>query len=102
KRDVKDKQEDLTREPEMVRAYRDTWHLGIHSYLSYLRDRLIAAKELLADTGSIFMQISDENIHRVRNVLDEVFGPQNHIVDIVVKKKGSQKGGSLEPINDYL
>lgn len=102
KRDVREREEHLTREPEMVRAYRDTWNLGVHSYFSYLRDRLIAARELLADTGSIFVQISDENIHRVRSLMDEVFGTSNHIVDVVVKKKGSQKGGSLEPINDYL
>jgi adenine-specific DNA-methyltransferase len=69
KRDVKDKDQDLTREPEMVKAYRDTWNLGIHSYLSYLRDRLVAARELLADTGSIFVQISDENLHRVRALM---------------------------------
>ena len=66
KREVKDKETDLTREPEMVKAYRDTWNLGVHSYLAYLRDRLIAAKELLADTGSIFVQIGDENVHLVR------------------------------------
>src|SRR3954451_13690794 len=76
-RDVKDKETDLTREPEMVKAYRDTWHLGIHSYLSYLRDRLTVAKELLADSGSIFLQIGDENLHRVRVLLDEVFKPEN-------------------------
>src|SRR5207248_621118 len=68
KRDVKDKEQDLTREPEMVKAYRDTWHLGIHSYLSYLNERLVVARELLSDTGSVFMQISDENLHRVRAV----------------------------------
>ena len=102
KRDVKDKQEDLTREPEMVRAYRDTWHLGIHSYLSYLRDRLIVARELLADTGSVFVQINDENLHRVQQLLDEVFGASNYIVSIVVQKKGSQKGDFIQPINDYL
>ena len=68
-RDVKDKETDLTREPEMVKAYRDTWTLGIHSYLSYLRDRLIVARELLADSGSIFVQIGDENVHSVRNIL---------------------------------
>src|SRR5262245_7401663 len=77
RRDVKDKEADLTRELGMVQAYRDTWHLGVHSYLSYLRDRLIAARELLSDTGSIFVQISDENLHRVRNLMDEVFGPEN-------------------------
>ena len=99
---VRDSVEDLTREAEMVRAYRDTWHLGIHSYLSYLRDRLIVARELLTDTGHIFVQISDENVHVVRSVLDEVFGRLNQVVTVVVKKKGNQKGGKLEPINDYL
>src|SRR5581483_1483058 len=69
-RDVRDKEEDLTREPEMIKAYRDTWHLGTHSYLSYLRERLVVGKELLAETGSIFVQISDENVHRVRNLMD--------------------------------
>jgi hypothetical protein len=69
-RDVKDREQDLTREPEMVKAYRDTWTLGIHSYLAYLRDRLAMAKELLADTGSVFVQISDENLHRIRCVMD--------------------------------
>src|SRR5690606_32732287 len=93
RRDVKDRDQDLTREPETVKAYRDTWTLGIHSYLSYLRDRLILCRELLADSGSIFVQISDENLHRVRCVMDEVFGPECHVVTIVVKKKGSQKSG---------
>lgn len=102
RREVKEKEEDLTREPETVKAYRDTWSLGIHSYLSYLRDRFIVAKELLADTGSIFVQISDENLHRVRDLLDEVFGVANQVVTIVFKKKGNQKGGKLEPINDYI
>jgi adenine-specific DNA-methyltransferase len=73
RRDVKDRDEDLTREPEMVKAYRDTWTLGVHSYLSYLRDRLLLCKELLADTGSIFVQIGEENLHMVRNLMDEVF-----------------------------
>ena len=73
-RDVKDREQDLTREREQIRAYRDTWTLGYHSYLAYMRDRLIVAKELLTDSGSIFVQISDENIHRVRCVMDEVFG----------------------------
>jgi adenine-specific DNA-methyltransferase len=76
-RDVKDRDQDLTREPETVRAYRDTWTLGIHSYLTYLRDRLAMAKELLTDTGSIFVQIGDENLHRVRCLMEEVFGPGN-------------------------
>ncbi|HRF81999.1 MAG TPA: site-specific DNA-methyltransferase, partial [Flavobacteriales bacterium] len=78
KRDVKDrKDEDLTQEPEMIKAFRDTWELGIHSYLSYLRDRLLVAKELLTESGSCFVQISDENLHLVRNVMDEVFGSEN-------------------------
>src|SRR2546422_11037088 len=71
KRDVKDgRAEDLNREPEVVKAFRDTWELGIHSYLSYLRDRFLAARELLTETGSIFLQIGDDNVHLVRNVLD--------------------------------
>ena len=76
-KDVKDREQDLTREPEMVKAYRDTWTLRVHSYLAYLRDRLAMARELLADSGSIFVQISDENLHRVRCVMDEVFGASN-------------------------
>ncbi len=86
KREVKEKQEDLTREPEMVKAYRDTWHLGIHSYLSYLRDRLTLAKELLADTGSIFVQIGEENVHRVRVLMEEVFTAPNFVSLITVRK----------------
>lgn len=101
-RDVKDRQQDLTREPEMVKAYRDTWTLGVHSYIAYLRDRLAIARELLADTGSIFVQISDENLHRVRCVMDEVFGSDNFIVNIVIQKKGSQKGELVQPINDFV
>ncbi len=78
KRDVKDrKDEDLTQEPEMIKAFRDTWELGIHSYLTYLRDRLLLAKELLSESGSVFVQIGDENLHLVRQLLDEVFGPSN-------------------------
>ncbi len=78
KRDVKDgKDEDLTQEPETIKAFRDTWELGIHSYLSYLRDRLLLARELLTESGSVFVQISDENIHHVREIMDEVFGKEN-------------------------
>jgi adenine-specific DNA-methyltransferase len=77
KRDVKHGQDaDMIREPEMVKAYRDTWELGLHSYLTYLRDRLLLAKELLTESGSIFVQISDENLHHVREVFDEVFRAQ--------------------------
>jgi adenine-specific DNA-methyltransferase len=79
KRDVKDKDEDLTQEPEMIKAFKDTWELGIHSYLSYLRDRLLFARELLKETGSIFVQISDENVHLVRNLMDEVYGLNNFV-----------------------
>ncbi|MFN7944179.1 MAG: site-specific DNA-methyltransferase [Blastocatellia bacterium] len=102
KRDVKDKEQDLTREPEMVKAYRDTWNLGIHSYLSYLRDRLVAAKELLADTGSIFVQISDENLHRVRGLLDEVFGSENSCATIAFSKTSSQTSELIPATADYL
>lgn len=78
KRDVKDgRDEDLTSEPETLKAFRDTWELGIHSYLTYLRDRLLLARELLAESGSCFVQISDENVHLVRNLMDEVFGVVN-------------------------
>ena len=94
--------DDVTREPEMVRAYRDTWEYGLHSYLTYLRDRLFLARDLLAPSGSIFVQISDENLHHMRELMDEVFGVDNFIVTIVLKKKGNQKGDTLEPINDYL
>jgi adenine-specific DNA-methyltransferase len=86
KRDVRDKDEDLTQEPEMVKAFRDTWELGIHSYLTYLRDRLLLSRELLADTGSVFVQISDENVHHVREIMDEIFGAENFISVISVKR----------------
>jgi adenine-specific DNA-methyltransferase len=103
KRDVKDgRDEDLTAEPETLKAFRDTWELGIHSYLTYLRARLLLARELLHESGSIFVQISDENVHHVRELMDEVFGEKNFVVSIIVKKKGNQKGGTLEPINDYI
>ena len=87
KRDVKDrKDEDLTQEPEMIKAFRDTWELGIHSYLTYLRDRLLLAKELLHESGSVFVQISDENLHLTRNILDEVFGAENFCCIIAFRK----------------
>jgi adenine-specific DNA-methyltransferase len=100
KREVGDKAEDATRQPEQVGAFRDTWKLGIHSYLAYLRDRLVVARDLLTDTGSIFVQIGDENVHLVRNVLDEVFGSENFVVTFIVKKKGSTT--PTDPVNDYL
>lgn len=90
KRDVKDQDNDLTREPEVIKAYRDTWTLGIHSYLSYIRDRLILSKKLLKNTGSIFVQIGKENPHIVRDLLDEVFGKNNFISEIVFRKTGGQ------------
>lgn len=102
KRDVKDKEQDLTREPEMVKAYRDTWHLGIHSYLSYLRDRLISAKGLLAESGSIFVQISDENLHIVRNLLEEVFGRENYVSVINFTKTSGQTAKRLSVNTDYV
>lgn len=84
KRDVKDKKdEDLSQEPEMIKAFRDTWELGIHSYLTYLRNRLLLARELLADNGSVFVQISDENVHHVRELCDEIFNPQNFVLQIL-------------------
>jgi adenine-specific DNA-methyltransferase len=89
KRDVKDgKAEDATRQPEQVRAFRDTWKLGIHSYLAYLRDRLVVARDLLTETGSVFVQIGDENVHLVRSVLDEVFGSENFCAIVVYQKTG--------------
>src|SRR5829696_4966077 len=78
KRDVTDgRAEHATRQPEQIRAFRDTWRLGVHSYLAYLRDRLVVARELLTDSGSVFVQIGDENVHLARNVLDEIFGASN-------------------------
>lgn len=102
-RDVKDGQdESLTGEPEQIKAFRDTWELGIHSYLSYLRDRLLIAKELLADSGSCFVQISDENVHLVRSLMDEVFGSENFICLIPFKKTSSLGQVFLDGVNDYL
>ncbi len=89
KRDVKDgRPEDATRQPEQIRAFRDTWKHEIHSYLAYLRDRMGRAQELLTETGSIFVQIGDENVHLVRCVLDEVFGSENFVLSIIVNKNG--------------
>lgn len=93
---------DVIRQPEQVKAFRDTWELGINSYLSYMRDRLTVCRDLLTETGSIFMQIGDANVHLVRSVLDEVFGADCAVVTIVFKKKGSQKSSLLDPVNDYL
>jgi adenine-specific DNA-methyltransferase len=102
-RDVKDgKTDHITREPEQVKAFRDTWKDGIHSYLGYLLDRLRLAKELLTDSGSIFVQIGVENCHLLRSLLDEVFTPENCVTEIYVKKKGSQKSSLLDPVNDVI
>lgn len=104
KRDVKDRSDDdLTQEPEMIKAFRDTWELGIHSYLTYLRDRLMLARELLTESGSVFVQISDENVHHVRELLDELFGESNFLSAIaVVKTSGLAAADTLAGSFDYL
>lgn len=103
KRDVRDgKDDDLTQEPEMIRAFRDTWELGIHSYLTYLRDRLLLARELLAETGSCFVQISDQNIHLVRCIMDQVFGAANAVSMITFTKTTGQTAELLSGVADYL
>lgn len=103
KRDVKDgRDEDLTSEPEMLRAFRDTWELGIHSYLTYLRDRLLLMRELLHESGSIFVQISDENVHHVREIMDEVFGAKNFVALISFKTTSSLGGNLLGKTSDYI
>lgn len=103
RRDVKDgKAEDATRQPEQVRAFRDTWKLGIHSYLEYLRDRLVVARDLLTETGSVFVQIGDENVHLVRNVMDEVFGSENFHALIVYRKTSPLGSDGLAGVTDYI
>ena len=103
KRDVKDRSDaDLTQEPEMIKAFRDTWELGIHSYLTYLRDRLLLAKELLSETGSVFVQISDENLHHVREICDEVFGAANHVALLIYKKTTTASTEGIATVCDYL
>ena len=102
-RDVKDgKLDQITREPEQVKAFRDTWRDGIHSYLTYLRDRLTVARDLLTDSGSIFVQIGDENVHRVRAVMDEVFGDENFISQITFVKTSTQRTTSIQNVTDIL
>ena len=102
-RDVKDGSKDhVTREPEMVKAFRDTWRDGIHSYMTYLRDRLTIARDLLHESGSIFVQIGDENVHRVRALMDEVFGEQNQSALIAFKKTGSLTSNELASVSDYI
>ena len=92
----------LSGEAEVIKAFRDTWELGIHSFLSYLRDRLLVAKELLSTSGSCFVQISDQNVHLVKSVMEEVFGSDCYVVTFPVKKKGSQKSSLIDPVNDYV
>lgn len=94
--------EDMTREPEMVKAYRDTWELGLHSYLTYLRDRLLLCCELLTPKGSLFVQISDENLHHVREVMEEVFGAENCVGVIPFLTTSSQTAEGIGSVADYL
>jgi adenine-specific DNA-methyltransferase len=108
KRDVKhNEDDDMTREPEMVKAYRDTWELGLHSYLTYLRDRLLVARDLLTSSGSVFVQIGNENVHHARELLDDVFGESNFVSQITFLKTssaGSPSGGTrvLPATSDFL
>ncbi|AFZ08641.1 DNA methylase N-4/N-6 domain protein [Oscillatoria nigro-viridis PCC 7112] len=103
KRDVKDgKAEEVTRQPEQVKAFRDTWELGIHSYLAYLRDRLVVARELLTGTGSVFVQIGDENVHLVRCLMDEVFGSENFCGLITFQTTTGQSSTLLASTSDYI
>ncbi len=103
RRDVKDGADaDLTQEPEMIKAFRDTWELGIHSYLTYLRDRLLLAKELLHESGSVFVQISDENVHHVRELMDQVLGSENFVSMIAFVKTTSSTSNDLSGVYDIL
>lgn len=103
KKDVKDKSDkDLTQEPEMLKAFRDTWELGIHSFLSYIRDRLLLCRDLLNEKGSIFLQISDENLHHVKEILEEIFGKENFISIISFKKTVYQETAYLANVYDYI
>ena len=101
-RDVKDNDESLTGEPEMIKAFRDTWELGIHSYLSYLRDRLVLARELLTESGSCFVQISDDNVHLVRCLMDEVFGSENFVSQIIYTKTSSFTTTTIGNVADFI
>ena len=103
KRDIKDgKAEDTTRQPEQIRAFRDTWKLGIHSYLAVLRDRLVVARDLLTETGSVFVQIGDENVHLVRALIDEVYGSENFVSLITFKKTSRLQSELLSGVSDYV
>ena len=102
-RDVKDgKAEHITREPEQVKAFRDTWRDGIHSYLTYLRDRLVVARDLLTESGSVFVQIGDENVHRVRALMDEVFGEENLCAQLTVLKTPGQTAELIAGTADFV
>lgn len=101
-RDVKDNDQNVSGEPEMIKAFRDTWELGIHSYLSYLRDRLVPARELLSESGSVFVQISDENVHLVRNIMDEVFGSENFVSMIVYTKTSGFSADTIGNVADFV
>ena len=101
-REIKDTDKNLSGEPEMIKAYRDTWELGIHSYLSYLRDRLIVVRELLSDSGSCFVQISDENVHLVRAVMDEVFGSENFVSMIIYTKTSGFTSNTIGNVADFI
>ncbi len=103
KRDVKDRSDaDLTQEPEMIKAFRDTWELGIHSYLTYLRDRLMLARELLTESGSVFVQISDENLHHIRELMDEIFGTQNFQSLITYRTGSGFVSKTLKTTSDFI
>jgi adenine-specific DNA-methyltransferase len=102
KRDLKESERDLTREAEMVKAFRDTWTLGHHSYLTYLRDRLLVARTLLKPSGSVFLQIGEENVHRVRMLCDDVFGYSNFVSLITLEKTSGTSGSTLSSVTDYL
>ena len=99
---VKDDAKSITQEPEQIKAFRDTWRDGVNSYLSYLRDRLTVARDLMADSGSIFVQMGDENVHRVRAVMDEVFGDENFVAIIPFLKTSGKNAKLLDKVNDYL
>jgi adenine-specific DNA-methyltransferase len=102
-RSVKEGQDSsLTREPEMIQAYRDTWELGVHSYLTYMRDRLSLSRDVLTNTGSVFVQIGDENVHRVRLLMDEVFGAENFVAEIAMQKSGGASTNLLPRVLDYI
>lgn len=101
-RDVKDNDQNVSGEPEMIKAFRDTWELGIHSYLSYLRDRIVISQQLLSQSGSIFVQISDENVHLVRSLLDEVFGSENFVSQIIYTKTGGFETDTIGNVADFI